>query len=332
MGRNITFYGERVLEEQISGLERAVVVTDEIPWQLHRSRFEVLEAYPVMPGTLERSTLDELATELPRDAQIIGLGGGSVIDAAKYFADLRGQVPTLVPSITSSNAQFSDFISVRSNGRPVGMKGQERQRRIIVDFQLIGQADKRLNRAGYGDLLSLQTTLLDWRQAAAAGKGVPVDESVASRISELMGRARSAATEIGSVSARGIELIMRLFEDSTNEMMEHSDKPVSAGGEHLFAWNLESVTGMHFLHGEIVALGSVITEYLHEPGASDLRSALEDAKVCFRLSELELEWSEVEETLLTLKKYNDEVRGFNTVFDHVDWTPGLLEEIHVLVR
>jgi glycerol-1-phosphate dehydrogenase [NAD(P)+] len=322
-----TIYGDEILEGELNRLERYVVITDKIPWQLYQSRFSHKPVQIMMPETLEQSDLDEMVSTIPEGLEFVGLGGGSVIDAAKYFAYLRGKTPVLVPTITSSNAQFSDYISVRRQGRPFGMKKEGWPKRIIVDYELIRKADSRLNRAGYGDLLFMQTTLNDWRIAAGAGKADPVDPVLDEAITNMMRQAMESAAEIGSLSQRGIEMLMKLFEESTQLVMSNLSKPINAGAEHLFAWNLEGITGRHFSHGEIVSLGIVISSYLQKSHAAELKQALDKAQVIYYPERLGIDWNEIKETLLTVEEYNKKVRKFHTVFEEVEWTPRLFKEI-----
>jgi glycerol-1-phosphate dehydrogenase [NAD(P)+] len=331
MAQNKTTYGDGILASEVDRLDDFVVATDEVAWRLYQGHFPRQPVQVLTPDTLEQSDLDGMASTMPEGVEIIGLGGGSAIDAAKYFAYRRGKTPILVPTITSSNAQFSDFISVRRQGRPFGFKKDGWPRQIIVDYDLIRTADARLNRAGYGDLLFLQTALNDWRTSAKTGKGPPVDPELEEDITEMMRLAMENASEIGSVSRQGIEVLMRLFEEYTKLIMANPSKPIDAGAEHLFAWNLEGVTARHFIHGEIVALGIFICSYLQKSHHNELKRALAEAEVAYRPSQIGVSWDEIEETLLTVNQYNREVRKLNTVFDQVDWTPELLSEIQKLV-
>ncbi len=324
-------YGEEILTAELDSLGACAVITSETPWSLHGSLFPREPRAVLMPATLEQSELDAMSKQVPPDVRIVGLGGGSVLDAAKYFAHCRGEPSVLVPTVASSNGPFSDWISIRKHGRPNGFRQAGLRRRVVVDYALIQQADGRINRAGYGDLLPLQTTLNDWRLAAMASRAEPVDPEVEATGERIMRQATAAAPEIGSLSQHGIETLMRLTEASTALMLTHASRPLNAGSEHLFAWTLESLTGRHFLHGEIVALGIVISSYLQARDHGALRDALDQARVTYHPERLGLEWSEIEQTLRGIQPYNRDVRQFNTVYDDVHWTPKLLREVRDLI-
>src|SRR5690625_950886 len=111
-----TIYGNEILEEHLKQLDDYIIITDPVPWDLYQNEFNASPLDVVMPGTLDKEALEEMILNIPKNVEFVGLGGGAVIDIAKYFAYLRGKTPVLVPTITSSNAHFSDFISVRRDG------------------------------------------------------------------------------------------------------------------------------------------------------------------------------------------------------------------------
>jgi glycerol dehydrogenase-like iron-containing ADH family enzyme len=322
-----TVYGSQILEHELEKLKSFVVVTDPIPWRLFENHFHNRQARVLMPGTLDQSVLDHMISEIPEDVDFIGLGGGTAIDSAKYFAYLRNRKPILVPTITSSNAPFTDFISVRRNGSPYGFKKEGWPKRVVVDFSLIRKSDPRWNRAGYGDLLYMQTTLNDWRIAADAGRRIPVEPEIEREVTRIMQTAMEHAEEIGSVSQKGLHILMTLLEQSSFIVMKNMSKPITAGAEHLFSWNLEHLTGKPLIHGETVALGLVISSFLQKDRFIELRAALDKAKVVYHPDRIGISWNEIEQTLLTVGEYNRKFRNFYTVFDEVEWNSRLLNEV-----
>lgn len=323
-----TFYGGGILASELNRIDKYVVVTDQVPWQLCQNYFSDRPIQVIMPDTLKKSVLDNIISTIPMGVEIVGLGGGAVLDAAKYFALLRKKTPLLVPTITSTNAPFSDFISITDqNGYRSGFKEVGWPKRIVVDYDLIRKADPRFNRAGYGDLLFMLPTLNDWRMASKAGKGVPFDPILEKTLTIMIDQAMESASEIGMITSQGIEILMKLIEDSTKLMMANLSKPINAGSEHLFAWNLEITTGRHFIHGEIVALGILISSWLQGKHFMELKQALDEAQVIYHPDQLGITWDEIKEALLTIEEYNQNVRGFHTIFEEIEWTPNRLDEI-----
>lgn len=327
-----TIYGDEILKDELKKIANYVLITNPVPWQLHQSYFLDNPVKVIMPDTLDRAELDNMITDIPNRVEFIGLGGGAVLDATKYFALIREKEPILIPTITSTDAPFSDFISVTNEkGFRTGFKKVGWTKHIIVDYALIRKADPRFNRAGYGDLLCMISTLDDWRMASKAGKGVPLDPAMEETILSIMERAIDSASIIGSMNSEGIEILMKLTEKKTELIMSNLDKPISAGSEHLFAWNLDVTTGRHFIHGEIVALGILISSYLHNKHFHDLKHALDEAQVRYQPERLDISWDEIINTLLSIEEYNRNIRQFHTIFEEIEWTPGRLNEIKEVV-
>lgn len=328
-----TKYGKGFIARELATLSRYIVITMDIPWDLSRHLFQVNPPEQVvMVDSLDQEKLDEMSLSLPAKVEIVGLGGGTAIDAAKYLAYLNHINPILIPTITSTNAPFSDFMSIRKNGGPFGFKVDGYEKKVWIDSELIQRSDPRFNRAGYGDLLYMQTTLNDWKIVEQQMGVTQVEPRVEHQINELVDEAIQKAVEIGDVTEQGIYALMENTEQTTLLYMLNPDTPISAGSEHLFAWNLELITRRHFVHGEIVALGIVICSFLqekfvHESKHIELRRALDEAQVIYQPEILGISWKEIEQTLLTAKDYNQRVRGFHTVFDHIEWTPELLAQI-----
>jgi glycerol dehydrogenase-like iron-containing ADH family enzyme len=268
------------------------------------------------PRNLDQRWLNTLAAEMP-DLPIVGLGGGTAMDAAKYCASSRGTGVLLVPTLTSTTAPFTDRVSVRINGSVSGIRMASLSSTVIVDNALLIRTNPRLNRAGFGDLVALGTTLEDWQDAASRGL-LQLDERLALELAQLVGSAIAAASLVGEAQPSGLETLMRLFELSERILGRHPEAPNPAGSEHLFAWVAESLTGREFMHGELVALGVVIAEHL--TGGFRYREAFDQAKVPWRPDELGLRWSEVIQTLRQVRNYNDEVRHFDAILPRIDWS------------
>src|SRR5690606_10720700 len=116
-------------------------------------------------------------------------------------------------------------------------------------------------------------------------------------------RALANAPEIGAVSSKGLETLMRHIEESTLFMMDNLNKPVSAGSEHLFAWTHEKLIGKSLIHGEMVSLGILISSYLQKSNHAELKKALDEGKVIYKPDEIGLPWEEIEQTLLGIPEY-----------------------------
>ncbi len=319
-------YGENILTERSVDFGSYTVLTTPPAWELVRGLLHHPPAHVAMAESLERTFLDRVAAEaLPVDS-VVGIGGGTVVDAAKYVAGKRGGRLYLAPSITSGDGAFSPTIAVREGGKPVGMQGTAPPAAILVDYAVIRQGDPIYNRSGYGDLLRLPVSREDWRLACRAGKGRWSDE-IYDALGELSERSFALAPHIGALSDPGIQELMGLLAESIALCMAHPDRHLATGAEHLFAWNLEQVTGKHFVHGQAVALGNVVSAVLQGNAPERMIHALREARLPYRPLEIGITWDEFERTLRTVQEYNRAVRRHYTILEERPITPEVLRDI-----
>lgn len=134
---------------------------------LQKDGIEVLEYREMDSVCIEDIT--ELAFHLPNKTQaVIGLGGGKVIDAAKYVSYLQKlpfiSVPTSSSSDGFSSASASLIIDNRRCSAPAKMAYG-----IIVDTDVIKTAPERFLYSGIGDMVAKITSLYDWVYEANLG-------------------------------------------------------------------------------------------------------------------------------------------------------------------
>jgi len=260
---------------------------------------------------------------------VVGVGGGLALDAAKYVADARRRdgAVILAPSLTSSNAPFSDTIAVRQSGEPAGTVRPGQPKRVIVDYRLIGAADPELNRAGYADVLAHETTVGD--AISADPDPAPSERQARIDLLALTQEARSAAPVIAEMGPGAIGALMGLFHQAAGPVSRAPG--LGSGSEHLIAWTLEAVTGRHFRHGEIVGLGIVIAAYLQGGDFTGLDEALSRARVPHRPADVNLGWADLERALRAVPEYNRRVRRIASVIDDQTWTPSRLAEVKALL-
>ena len=104
----------------------------------------------------------DLAFSIDSKAQIIvGIGGGKVIDAAKYAAYLRKLPFISVPTSASSDGFSSASASLLVNGRRTSVPAKLAYG-IIADTDVIKSAPEKFLYSGIGDLVSKITALYDW--------------------------------------------------------------------------------------------------------------------------------------------------------------------------
>ncbi|MBQ4530430.1 MAG: iron-containing alcohol dehydrogenase family protein [Lachnospiraceae bacterium] len=104
----------------------------------------------------------ELAFGIDTKTQaVLGIGGGKVIDVAKYAAYLRKMPFISVPTSASSDGFSSSSASLLVEGKRTSVPARLAYG-IIVDTDVIKSAPDKFIYSGIGDLVSKITALYDW--------------------------------------------------------------------------------------------------------------------------------------------------------------------------
>jgi len=251
--------------------------------------------------SLREADLAELDLLVPDVAAVLGLGGGTAMDAAKYLAWQRGIPLLLAPSAVSVDASVTNTIAVRA-GSGVEYRGFVVAEAVFVDFGLIGQAPPRMNRAGAGDLLSIHTAVRDWELGAGHGSTELVPE-VARRARAIFETIALLAGDIRAVSRRGIEAVVRAYLEINELATALGHAQLEEGSEHYFAYCLESVTGRSFIHGEAVTLGAVLMSALQDNDPGRVRAIADTAGIRWRAADLGLSEDDLAATLHQLQGF-----------------------------
>ncbi|MBO6015260.1 MAG: iron-containing alcohol dehydrogenase family protein, partial [Lachnospiraceae bacterium] len=112
--------------------------------------------------SVEMDDIIDLAFSIDSKTQVIvGIGGGKVIDASKYAANLR-QLPFYsVPTSSSSDGFSSASASLIVNGRRTSVPAHMAYG-IIVDTDVLRSAPVKFLYSGIGDMVAKISSLYDW--------------------------------------------------------------------------------------------------------------------------------------------------------------------------
>ena len=210
--------------------------------------------------SLDRAELEHLAATAPRGPAVVGVGGGVVMDSAKWLAFRSAAPLVLAPSILSVDACVTNTVAVR-DGNQVSYEGFVEADRIVLDTDLVRAAPSRLNRAGAGDLLSIHTALWDWAAEGGNG-GAPFQPGVARRATAVLGSLAAVADGVAAVTGEALTTVLLGYADINDLTVQCGHAQMEEGSEHYFAYHLERLTGQQFVHGEVVTLGVVIMSRL----------------------------------------------------------------------
>ena len=221
---------------------------------LKESGIEVLEYRELDSVRIE--DIVELAFSIDAKAQVIvGLGGGKVIDAAKYAAYLR-KLPFLsVPTSASSDGFSSASASLTVDGRRTSVPARMAYG-IVADTDVIKSAPVKYLYSGIGDMVSKITALYDWAYEDRGGYAVMNDFAVMIAKKAVNSFVRTPFQSIQE------ELFLRELLDSlamsgiANEIAG-SSAPTS-GSEHLISHALDKLLEQPGLHGIQVGIATYL--------------------------------------------------------------------------
>lgn len=268
VGDNVIDCVPKVLEELRIGRKGLVVsgpnvmklVGERLAEVLSDGGFDVLEV--VVNSSTANSAGEVLNVCSGNCADfVVGVGGGKVIDVSKYVAG-NLKVPFIsVPTAASHDGVASPFSSIRGFGTVVSVKSQT-PIAIVADISVIGKAPRRLLLAGSGDLIGKFTAVLDWELAHRL-KGEYYGSYSASLALLSAKHVLNYSELISAGSPEGVRIVVEgLISSSVAMCIAGSTRPAS-GSEHLFSHALDTVANYPALHGEQVALGTIMMSYLH---------------------------------------------------------------------
>jgi len=317
-----TVFGRGLVEELANFAHRPyLVVTMDDLWPKFQGAFDdgLAGVHPVR--TLDLDSLGALVAELPPCASVIGLGGGQALDVAKFFAWRLGLPLFQVPTAMTVNAPFGHRAGLRSGGR-VRYLGWAVPEAVYIDLDVIQAAPPQLNRSGVGDVLCYHTAHHDWRLARDLGREEPrwpYDERLVAAARERLESVLSKLDDIREVTEEGIRTLMLAHRWGGATYHDSGWNPRHIEGvDHFLFYNLERLTGRHFIHGQPVGLGVYIGSLWQDNDAEAMLAALHRAGVDIRPQAMGVTWDDVAEAVRTLPEY---VRSAGLWFTVVDAVP-----------
>ncbi len=295
---------ERTAVATLNELPPYLIAVNDPPWASIADRVPA-PVTVVMAHDMELAKLDRDvdATADDRAEIVVGFGGGTALDTAKYLAWKRGLPLVQIPTITSVDAGFTDAIGIRADGR-VRYVGTIEPEVVVLDIDLIRSAPARLNRAGVGDVLSCHTGLHDWRAAVAVGEGVGWDEDGAALGESLLLELDAALPDIAAVTPDGVRFLADAYRrvGAMSGRLGHSR--FEEGSEHFWAYAYEHATGVHHVHGELISFAVVALAHVQGNDPEFAHRIVSQAGVTAHPDDLGITRAEFVDNLVGLRAYS----------------------------
>jgi glycerol-1-phosphate dehydrogenase [NAD(P)+] len=292
---------ERTIAEVLDGLGTFTVAVNDPPW----SRLAPLLPEPtrvVHAWDMEQRHLEALAAEPGGGEFVVGIGGGTALDTAKFLAWRWDRPLIQVPTITSVDAGFTDAVGVRVDGK-VRYIGRIVPQLVALDIDLIRSAPPHLNRAGIGDILSCHTGLFDWKLAVDAGHGHPWDEGLASLGRGLLAELDAMADEVRVVSPTGVRFLADAYRRIGAACAWAGHSRFEEGSEHFWAYAYEHATGAHHAHGELISFAVAALSVVQDNDAEWVRSVIDRSGARAHPADLGIDQQAFEDALVGLAPY-----------------------------
>lgn len=299
-----------------------LAVSMDIPWSVLQEQTPWTPTHLHMVDDMDLSTLERLDAELPQFDVIVGVGGGSPCDTAKYLAWKRGCRMVLAPTIVSVDAPLTNMVAVRVD-KAVKYVGDIWPEELLVDYSIIQQAPAELNRAGAADLASIHTALWDWKLAHEKN-GEAYHPEVAHLAEVCLEELRANADEVFHVTPKGIDTIIDLYRREVEFCAEIGTSRPEEGSEHIIAYNIEHIARRHFVHGDLVALGIFLMTRLQGNRHQEAVDLMDRLGLNYRTKDVAP--AETRKCLETLKGFKDAQGLFFSVVDTVPITQAFIED------
>jgi glycerol-1-phosphate dehydrogenase [NAD(P)+] len=246
--------------------------------------------YDVESITIKQASMGsvlEVQDMIRNHSLILGVGGGKVIDVAKLSATRSGINFISVPTAASHDGIASPRASIKNEGSSVSLPA-ESPIGVIADTKIISKAPFRLLAAGFGDVISNQTAVMDWKLAHRLLNEDFSDSAAALSLMTAQMTMKSAeAVKEGLIESA--ELVVKALISSGMAISIGGSSRPASGSEHKFSHALDMVAPEPALHGEQCGIGTIMMMYLHGGNWKSIRDALKTVKAPINAEEIGIE-------------------------------------------
>lgn len=267
-----------VTEENLKGIFENIL--NEIS-----ADFKNIELYLIQSATYDAAVALAKYITMNDIQTVIGFGGGTVLDLAKFAAFVSKTKLISLPTTLSNDSLASPVAVLGTEGKARKSFNCTIPDAIIVDVNVIMSAPDRQLLAGIGDTISKYTALNDWK--IAHGKGKAYVDDFAYMISKM---AFNSICYNDQKELKSKDFIKRLTQalvmGGLAMEIAGSSRP-SSGSEHLFCHALEEnfSEDVNVPHGIAVAMGSYAACIFQNRNIGKITKVIKDYKIPVRPSD-----------------------------------------------
>lgn len=222
---------------------------------IKESKLQILKIYDHEENEINRVV--EFAFGIPEHTEvIIGVGGGKVLDVAKYISFLTNLPFISIPTSTSNDGFSSSGCSLFFNGWRKSVPARI-PFGIIVDIDVIKSSPEKLIYSGIGDLISKITAVYDWEFEEISGYTRVNDFAVMIAKKSVNSIARMEL----DIDIRDQFFLKELVDSLTMSgiaMEIAGNSAPASGSEHLISHALDKFLEKPHLHGIQVGIATYL--------------------------------------------------------------------------
>jgi len=254
---------------------------------------------------------------------IIGFGGGTVLDTAKYASFVSKTTYIAIPTTLSNDGLASPVSVLYAQDKKKKSFGSKIPDGLIVDTDIIADAPDILIQAGIGDTVSNYTALYDWKLDCE--QNGTKENDFAYMLSEMSFNALLYSQEELMKSKQYIKMLAQSLVLSGLAMEIAGNSRPCSGSEHLFSHSIDELYDLKIPHGILVALGSIVTCKLQGRDNSILIEYLNRYNISINPRKLGITKDEFVEAWLFAKETR---KDRFTILNTLDLSASMFEEIY----
>lgn len=209
----------------------------------------------------EKGLIEDMMTKFVRKPDyIVTVGGGTLMDFARYSAYKLGIPFVAVPTIVSSDGFTADICSIIIDGQKKSIPMQAADA-VICDMDVVSGAPMFLTIAGVQDIMAKCVSIADWKIAHLVS-GEYFCPRVCAMAQEALDIMTRCAHDLADGKAPDFEAMAYTQMLSGLTMQILSNSRAASGAEHLVAHLVEmkprGFANAHGMHGECVGVGTLM--------------------------------------------------------------------------